>query len=543
MDEMGDKNEDSPLLARPSSPSRTNNAKSQPTAVKRRSRPRVDFIDNEKRYQAGTRHVATAELSWTRLAIVCAPYMLLQFSNGLVIGGFGPAVEALKDQFDIDDSIVGTLVLIRGCTKFIGVVFAGLLASSVYHRNTSKLHFVIGIVCMAWALAVATFSVAHGVPWAFTAMIACGFAYGTSDTMSPILSTWFATSDNQVRGAIYAVNVNFGIGALVAPLLIQLCLSNPTMVFVTIACPIIGFTGIIMLAFHPSPPSLPPPILPSPQTHTDNTALGRDTGQVVGQDSGQTVSASRDTATWTEYRRKTPTSPDTTVTVEPKTNAENRSQEKSGRNIKRGHQFLVATLCVVVFIATGSELAFGTWVSPYASMHLGADDDAAAFFSTLFWTSLTVSRLINMVVFTTCLRDTWTMLAMAIALCLASAALFVFTSSANMLAAVCVGFGTGVACIVPGAQAVPREVFASRDYEWAMSVIMMALCLGEMALPFTAGLLFGTYGEEGYAVFEWMLLAASGVAMIALLLGYASVREICAQRGQQATHAAKRLKA
>jgi len=148
--------------------------------------------------------------SLTRAAVggMCVSFVVI----GALQAAYGPAVPAMRDRFGISDGEVGLAL----STHFVGALL-GVLGTPALRRRVSNRMF-LAFALVAMIIGGLAFAAAPTWPVALAAALVGGVGFGWIDV--GVNEMFLEAYGSDSTGMLNALHATFGIGAVLAPLLI-----------------------------------------------------------------------------------------------------------------------------------------------------------------------------------------------------------------------------------------------------------------------------------------------------------------------------------
>ncbi|HWM03873.1 MAG TPA: MFS transporter [Actinophytocola sp.] len=131
---------------------------------------------------------------------------------GALQAAYGPAVPAMRDRFDISDGEVGLAL----SAHFVGALLGVLGTPAVRGRVSNRVFLALALVTMAAGGVL--FAAAPNWPLALAAAVVGGIGFGWVDV--GVNEMFLEAFGSNSTGPLNALHATFGIGAVLAPLLI-----------------------------------------------------------------------------------------------------------------------------------------------------------------------------------------------------------------------------------------------------------------------------------------------------------------------------------
>lgn len=166
---------------------------------------------------------------------------------------------------------------------------------------------------------------------------------------------------------------------------------------------------------------------------------------------------------------------------------------------------------LLLFLESGMEITVGGWTSTYFKEELGLTEQRALVMLSLYWLGLMLSRLaLSRILERTAPSR---VLLGCIGVALAGSLLLLGSTGVAAAAAGVFLIGTGFAAVFPVVLGFAADRYAALSGTAFSIVIVMALT-GGMLMPYTTGIIGGTYGMRG----SFIVVPAAIVVQAALLL-------------------------
>lgn len=345
-------------------------------------------------------------------------------------------------------SSIGLAFTLRGSGYFLGTfVSAGILEfkSFIFSKQ-----FMVCLAVSLTGLANGILTISKTYPIAMFIFLIQGLSFGFIDTFA-----------NCLMPEIWGVRVNpwmqtlhscFGIGAVIGPSLVG------TLGWIN---------AFILIAFLSLIPVLGLGILTQHQKNKGYDNVNDNINNIIDND-------------------------ETGNDNDSKTN-DNKAKNNNNIDVPLSIRLLIA-LFYVIYV--GIECGYGGWISTYV-LQKGVTDSSsdAAFVSAIFWSALTVGRVLA--VFFALIMKGHTMLKIQLILTAVSCILVVVISPISYINS-CIAaavLGYSLSSIFPLAMILSAELgFYQSDR--CTTLFVIGACIGEGAIPAIVGVLIGTYGAD-----------------------------------------------
>ena len=258
------------------------------------------------------------------LAVLCAIF----FSAGFLMAAIGPVLPALSARTGASLSVMGRLM----SAIFLGSLAAQVVSGWASDRFGRRVVLAVGLLLLAvtgMAIAIST-----ALPLTLTAGVVYGIGYGAFSLSGNVMTSELVPARR--ASAVNLVNMFFGVGAVVGPLVVSVLLQRTGA-----ALPALWMGGALLVAAAVAAATALPDRLP----------VFNDGGSVPAADGAA----------------------------------------ERPPSLVRDPMLLACGIFLMLYV--GSEMAAGAWTAVYLHQSAGMNEARSAAATSLFWAMLTMGRI------------------------------------------------------------------------------------------------------------------------------------------------------
>jgi len=404
------------------------------------------------------------------LRILTIGYCLCYFALGLAFGATAPAIHLLQEQTDSTDDEINGIVAARGVGWIIGSVAAGKLFEKVRgHRLlwialvlTTVSCVIIPLIPNIWVLCVI-----FAVSGAFMSWLEVGV-----NTLA--LWIWKEEVGPYMQFLHFAFGAGLGASPFIYGFVIDIIPSLDAYYW------ILAVLCIIPIVFPLRMTS--PPI----ETDVSDNPMHGEMGTGIGIEENETLDP--------------------------------LEEELNTRRNKRRFLIIIPLVAGFMLLYGGAENIFGTWLYTYAFKVYDLGESRSAYIESAFWAALTAGRFFSVPLATRLssrillLAD---MLGVIIALVIGILGESFMFEPLLWFVTIVVGFS--MASVFATAFTIPAELRVKGNLGRAASAFIVASGMGDMALPYIAGIIISSLGPSALL---WTMLICFILCFVLYMLAF-----------------------